>query len=113
MKEELNGFKAFLKEQNVVATAIGFVVGAGAGTLVKSLVDSLISPLIGLVTGLFSGAAGNLSEMSFTVRGSVFAWGSFVANLINFLIVCFVVYFIVKKVIVFLEHKPKTSIEMP
>lgn len=99
MKEELTGFKSFLKEQNITGTAIGFVVGAGAAQLVKSLVDSLISPLIGLVTGLFSGAAQNLSTMEFAIRGSVFTYGAFISTLINFTLVCFVVYFIVKKLI--------------
>lgn len=98
MQEELHGFKTFIKEQNIVGTAIGFVVGAGAGDLVKSLVDSIISPFIGLITGIFSSTASNLATKSFAIKGSIFAWGSFLSTLINFLLVCFVVYFIVKRI---------------
>ncbi len=100
IKNELNGFKTFLEEQKITGTAIGFVAGAGAGDVVNKLVESIINPIIGLITSLFTPGnklGSSLELMQFTINGVVFKWGAFLSSLINFLIVCFVIYFIVKK----------------
>ena len=93
----LQGFTDFVREQGVVGLAIGFVLGAQVKTLVDQLVASFINPLLGLILP----GGGTLSEKHFSVtwfgKTADFAWGAFVFQLISFVIVAFVVYFIVHR----------------
>lgn len=81
----MKGFIDFIREQGVVGLAIGFILGGAVSKLVASLVNDLIQPLIGMVFGSSEG----LASLSY---GSL-AYGSFLAILIDFLIVAAVVYF--------------------
>jgi len=72
--------------------AVGFILGGAIAKLVSSLVNDIINPLVGLLLG----AAGDLKEDYLQVGGSRVMWGSFVANLVDFTIIAFVVYFGVK-----------------
>ena len=106
----LNEFKAFIARGNVVDLAVGIIIGAAFTAIVTSLVSDLINPLIGVVTGGvdFSNLFFNLSLSDETVYPSlaaakeagapVFAYGAFLTACINFLIVAWVVFLIVKAV---------------
>jgi large conductance mechanosensitive channel len=88
----MNEFKAFISTYKVMGMAVAFILGLYLGALVSSLVKDLIMPLIGLVMpGL-----GNLSTLTVTVWNQIFGVGSFIAAVITFIIVAFVIFIIVK-----------------
>ncbi|HEY4527050.1 MAG TPA: MscL family protein [Candidatus Paceibacterota bacterium] len=93
------GFVEFLRERGVAGFAIGFIFGGAAQTFVKALMDDIINPFV----GLFLGPVGRLSD--YTV--GVFGIGSFFSALLNFLILCFVMYFIFKVLHLEKLDKPK------
>ena len=103
----LNEFKAFIAKGNVVDLAVGIIIGAAFTAIVNSLVADLINPLIGLVTGGidFSNLFINLSGTEYTslkaakdAGAPVFAYGAFITAVINFLIIAWVVFLLVKAV---------------
>ena len=103
----LNEFKAFIAKGNVVDLAVGIIIGAAFTAIVNSLVADLINPIIGLITGGvdFSNLFINLGEGDFASLAAakeagapVFAYGSFITAVINFLIIAWVVFLLVKAV---------------
>src|ERR1051325_9305233 len=80
-------FFDFLKTFGIIGLAIAFVIGQAASKLVTSLVDDIITPFIGLFL-----AAGDLKAMTFTIGKSKFMWGDLVSNVIDFLIIAFIVF---------------------
>lgn len=90
------GFVDFIREQGVVGLAVGLVLGTQVKMLVDSLVNSFINPILGMI---FPGT-GSLVERTFSItfngKVGVFAWGFFVNQLISFIIVLAIIYFIVK-----------------
>ncbi|CAE6494705.1 Large-conductance mechanosensitive channel-like protein [Candidatus Nitrosotenuis uzonensis] len=103
----LQEFVRFLQTFGVIGLAIAFVIGAASSKLVSSLVSDLINPLIGLVLQ----DAGELKMLSFTVNKSTFAYGSFIANVIDFAIIAFVVFILYKQLsrLKLVEDKTKPS----
>lgn len=104
----LKEFKAFIAKGNVMDMAVGIIVGAAFTAIVKSMVDDLINPIIGLIIGgidfsnLFvvlkgEGDYASLAEAR-DAGAAVFAYGSFVMAVINFLIIAFVVFMLVRYV---------------
>jgi len=100
-------FRDFIAKGNVMDMAVGIIIGAAFTAIVTSLVADLINPIIGLVTGGmdFSNLFVNLGEGEFTALAAareagapVFAYGAFITAVINFLIVAFVVFLLVKMV---------------
>jgi len=89
----IKGFFEFLKEYKVIALAIAVIIGLAANSLVKSFVDNIIMPII---TPLLPG--GNWREATFSIGPIVIGWGPFLGELISFVIIAFVVYFIAKKI---------------
>ena len=90
-KDTLKEFMGFLKEYNVMALAIAFIMGAAAVTLVKSLVDNLIMPIIGFLV-----PNGAWREFILPIGPVLFKLGAFFGDLLNFIIIAFVVYMIAK-----------------
>ena len=82
MSSILREFKEFLKEYKIIGLAIAFIVGAAATTLVKSLVDDVVMPIL---TPFIPG--GEWKEATFLVGPIVIKWGSFLGNIINFVII--------------------------
>ena len=93
----LNEFKDFIAKGNVMDMAVGIIIGAAFTAIVTSLVADLITPIISLFTGGldFSGLGYRLSEGE---EGAVFAYGNFIMALINFIIIAWVVFLLVKMV---------------
>ncbi|HLA54515.1 MAG TPA: large conductance mechanosensitive channel protein MscL [Flavobacterium sp.] len=88
----MSEFKAFAMKGNVVDLAIGVVIGAAFGKIVSSLIDDVITPLL-LKPAL---EAANLSKIEeLTVFGSV-KYGVFLSAVINFIIVAFILFLIIK-----------------
>lgn len=103
----LNEFKAFIAKGNVVDLAVGIIIGAAFTAIVNSLVGDLINPLIGLITGgvdfsnLFIDLSGaNPASLAAAKEAGqpVFAYGAFLTAVINFLIIAWVVFLLVKTV---------------
>lgn len=86
-------FKDFIARGNVVDMAVGIIVGAAFTSIVKSLVDNLINPLLGIFIGKI-----DLSNLTWTVGEAQFKYGSFLNAVINFLIISFVVFLMVKAI---------------
>jgi large conductance mechanosensitive channel len=103
----LNEFKTFIARGNVVDLAVGIIIGAAFTAIVNSLVGDLINPIIGLVTGgvdfsnLFIDLSGTGPASLAAARDAgapVFAYGAFITAVINFLIIAWVVFLLVKAV---------------
>ena len=103
----LQEFKKFIAKGNVMDMAVGIIIGAAFTAIVQSVVKDLINPFVGLFTGgidftnLFIELDG--SDYASLVEAqeagaAVFAYGSFVNAVINFLIIAFVVFLLVKAV---------------
>lgn len=95
---QLKSFVDFIRTQGVVGLAVGLVLGGAVSLLVKSLVDNLVMPPIGLLLGSAEGLKGLAWTMGKTGSGvpAVLHYGIFINDLINFIAIAFVVYFIVK-----------------
>lgn len=86
-------FKDFISRGNVVDMAVGIIVGAAFTSIVKSLVNNLVDPLIGIFVGKI-----DLSNLILTIGDAQFKYGSFLNSVINFLIISFVVFLMVKAI---------------
>ncbi|MBV9805076.1 MAG: large conductance mechanosensitive channel protein MscL [Solirubrobacterales bacterium] len=86
----LTDFKVFLFRGNVVDLAIAVVVGTAFTAVVKALVTDLLTPLIAAIFG-----AHNFGALKFTINGSTFAYGDFINNVITFMSIAAVVFFLV------------------
>lgn len=94
----LQGFVDFVREQGVVGLAVGLILGVASKSLIDSMVNNLVNPLIGLLTGGVS-----LEHKTLCIDRAVggacktnLGYGQFLSDLISFLIVVALVYFIVK-----------------
>lgn len=91
MKGFLKEFKDFVCRGNVLDMAVGVIIGAAFKDIVTSLTDNIISPLIGMVGGA------NFDKYSVTLMGeATLNYGMFITAVINFLIMAFVVFLLVK-----------------
>lgn len=88
----LKEFKEFLMRGNVVDLAVAVVIGAAFGALVTSFVANLITPVIAAIVG-----KPDFSDLTFSINGSVFRYGSFLNALISFLSIAAAVFFFVVK----------------
>jgi len=115
----LNEFKDFIAKGNVMDMAVGIIIGAAFTAIVTSMVGDLINPIIGLFTGgvdftnnylILAGSVpeGASLEAARAAGASVFAFGAFLMAVINFLIIAFVVFMLVKYV-----NKVKSLAERP
>lgn len=102
-------FKDFIAKGNVMDMAVGIIIGAAFTAIVTSLVGDIINPFIGIITGgtdfsgnyvVLSGTAPEGASLAAArdAGANVFAYGSFLSAVINFLIIAFVVFLLVKAV---------------
>lgn len=98
-------FKEFAMKGNVMDMAVGVIIGGAFGKIVSSLVDDIIMPLIGKMTGgvSFTDLFVNLGEGNYQTLAAakeagaaVFAYGQFIQNIIDFLIVAFCIFLMIK-----------------
>ena len=101
----LDDFKKFALRGNVVDLAIGVIIGAAFGAIVNSLVTDIIMPVIGAVTGgldfsnYFVPLSSKVTADSLVEakkQGAVLAWGNFISLVINFLIIAWVLFLIIR-----------------
>ncbi len=91
MKSLLNEFKAFAMRGNVVDLAVAVVIGAAFGKIVSSLVDNIITPLMGAI---LHGV--DFTGLAFTMGDAVIAYGKFIQSIVDFVIVAFVIFMVIK-----------------
>lgn len=116
----LKEFKEFALRGNLIDLAIGFIIGAAFSGLVQSLVNDIIMPIVGRITGgvdfsnLYVQLSGDPRPTLALARqaGATLAYGNFITLLINFLIVAFVLFLIVKAVNKIVP-KPKPASDEP
>ncbi|MBL8163451.1 MAG: large conductance mechanosensitive channel protein MscL [Anaerolineae bacterium] len=87
----LKEFQKFIMRGNVIDLAVGVIIGGAFGAIVTSLVNDLIGPIIGLLTGGI-----NLAGQTLTVGSVTLGTGNFVQAIINFLIIGFVLFLIIR-----------------
>ena len=86
-------FKEFISKGNVVDLAVGVIIGGAFGKIVTSLVNDILMPIIGIVLG-----GVDFSNLTLTVGSAKIAYGMFIQNIIDFLIIAFCVFIFVKAV---------------
>ncbi|MGO4525014.1 large conductance mechanosensitive channel protein MscL [Microvirga sp. 2MCAF35] len=100
-----NEFKQFALRGNVVDLAIGIIIGVAFGRIVDSLVGDIFMPIIGAVTGgldfsnYFTTLSGNVTATALEEakkQGAVLGWGNFITVVINFIIIAWVLFLLVK-----------------
>jgi len=94
-------FKEFINRGNVVDLAVGVIIGGAFGKIVTSLVNDVLMPLLGILIGGI-----NLSNLTLTFNDATIAYGVFLQNIIDFLIVAISIFFFIK-VLNKLTHKEK------
>ena len=104
-QQMLKEFRDFAMKGNVVDLAVGVIIGVAFGAIVSSLVGDIIMPIIGSITGgldfsnYFTGlskavTANNLADAK--KQGAVLAWGNFLTLTLNFIIIAFVLFMVVR-----------------
>ena len=100
-----NEFKQFALRGNVVDLAIGIIIGVAFGRIVDSIVGDIFMPIIGAVTGgldfsnYFTALSGNVTATALEEakkQGAVLGWGNFVTVTINFIIIAWILFLLVK-----------------
>jgi len=102
----LNEFKDFIAKGNVMDMAVGIIIGAAFTAIVGSLVADLINPLI----GLFMGGV-DFASLSASFGEAEFTYGNFIMAIINFVVIAFVVFMLVRSVNKMKEAEEETPAE--
>ena len=92
MKKFLKEFETFIMRGNVIDMAVGVIVGAAFQAIVNSLVNDVISPLLGLIANM------DLSHLVLKINDVEIRYGAFITAVINFLIMAFVIFLLVKAI---------------
>ena len=91
MKKFMEEFKAFIARGNVMDMAVGIIIGGAFTSIVTSLVEDIINPLLGLFGGM------NFDRLHVKLLGEVtLNYGKFITAVVNFLIMAFVIFLLVK-----------------
>ncbi len=89
----LKEFREFTMRGNVVDLAVGVIIGGAFGKIVASLVGDIIMPLIGLLIGGI-----DFSGLAFAVGSAKVLYGSFIQNIIDFIVIAFVIFLMIKAI---------------
>lgn len=110
MKEKTTGFfgefKQFIARGNVMDMAVGVIIGGAFSAITTSLINDIIMPLLGILTGSIS-----FAELSVEIGGAVVTYGNFVQAVLNFLVMAFVVFCLVKAMNSFHKKKEEAPAE--
>ncbi len=89
----LKEFRDFINRGNVIDLAVAVIIGGAFGAIVTSLVNDLIMPLVGIIIGGI-----NFSGLAITAGNAQILYGNFIQAIVNFLIIAFVVFLIVRAI---------------
>ena len=101
MKKLLNEFKEFISRGNVIDMAVGVVIGSAFSKIVTSLVNDIIMPLIGVIIGGL-----DFTSLSIKIKDSEILYGSFIQNIVDFLIIAACIFTVIKVMNKFKKQKP-------
>jgi len=104
MKKFFSEFKDFAMRGNVIDLAVGVIVGGAFSSITTSLINDIIMPLLGIVTGSIS-----FADLSVTIGGAVVTYGNFVQAVLNFIVMAFIVFVMVKAI----NRLHKKKVEAP
>ncbi len=114
LKKGASEFKDFALKGNIVDMAVGVIIGGAFGTIVSSFVSDIIKPLIGMIGNvdltnrfvvLGSDATYTTLKEAEEAGANTLNWGSFVTNVINFLIIALVMFIVIKKLFSLFKKK--------
>lgn len=91
IKKNIEEFKTFIARGNVIDLAVGVIIGGAFSTIVTSLVDNILTPILGLVLGGI-----DFSGLAIEVGDATIKYGVFIQNIIDFLIVAFCIFTLIK-----------------
>ena len=91
LKKGVNDFKEFISRGNVVDMAVGVIIGGAFGKIVSSLVNDILMPAIGVLIGGL-----DFSSLSFKIENATIKYGSFIQSIVDFLIIAFCIFLMVK-----------------
>jgi len=101
-------FKKFIARGNVIDLAVGVIIGGAFGKIVTSLVNDVLMPAIGVIIGGL-----DFSNLSITIKDSKIMYGSFIQNIVDFLIVSFCIFILIKIVNKITRKKEEEKVEEP
>ena len=99
----LKEFREFAIRGNVMDLAVAVIIGGAFGKIVTSFVNDILMPLIGLLMGGI-----NFADLSITVGNAVVKWGAFVQSIIDFIIIAFVIFLLVRAINRLKRDEPTT-----
>lgn len=118
----LKEFREFAMKGNVVDLAVAVIIGAAFGAIVTSMVNDIIMPIVGAVTGgldfsnYFVGLSKNVTQTNLAdakKQGAVLAYGSFFTLVVNFVIVAFVLFMVIRTMNQFKRKEETKAAEPP
>ncbi len=101
----LSEFKEFIAKGNVMDLAVGVIIGGAFALITKSLVDDIIMPIVGAIFGgldfsnYFVGLSGDVTAGTLDAakeQGAVLAYGNFITVIVNFIIIAFIIFLMVR-----------------
>ena len=101
-------FKTFIMRGNVMDLAVGVIIGSAFGKIVTSLVNDVLMPLIGILLGKV-----NFTELSVKIVSSTIKYGMFIQNIVDFLIVAFCIFVMIKIINKVMNKKEDKKEEKP
>ena len=105
-KKTFKEFKQFISKGNVVDLAVGVIIGGAFGKIVTSIVSDILMPIIGVIIGGL-----DFSNLTIKFKDATIAYGSFIQNVIDFLIVSICIFALVKIIDKF-EKKKEVEVEI-
>ena len=102
MKKFISEFKEFISKGNVLDMAVGVIIGGAFSKIVSSLVNDVMMPLIGIIIG-----GHDFSNLSIKVGNAKIMYGSFLQNVVDFLIVAFCLFTVIKIINKFKKKQEK------
>ncbi len=102
LRKNLQEFKKFIARGNVLDLAVGVIIGGAFSSIVTSLVNNILTPILGLILG-----GVNFSSLAITFKDARIEYGQFIQSIIDFLIVAFCIFMIVKLINKFMHFHKK------
>lgn len=108
MKKFMEEFKQFIARGNVMDMAVGVIIGGAFSAITTSLINDIIMPVLGIFTNSIS-----FAELSVTIGSASITYGNFIQAVLNFLIMAFVVFCMIKAINRFHRKKEEPPKEEP
>ena len=101
-------FKDFISKGNIFDMAVGVIIGGAFGKIVTSLVNDIIMPLVGILIG-----GHDFTGLTWTVKDAVINYGTFIQNIVDFLIVALCIFIVIKAMSKFKKKEEEAPAEPP